>query len=372
MTGILRSMSTLRDQIPRPTILIVDDTPDHVLLLNGLLREQYRLMVANSGARALELARTAAPDLILLDILMPGLSGFDVCERLKSDAATRAIPVIFLTSSTEAEDEERGLRVGAVDYIGKPFVPSVVRARIATQLALRDATEALRLQNHALEEAVARRTQELVASQDVAIRALASLVETRDNETGNHILRTQHYVRLLAEHLRGHPTLGAQLTPDVIEALFKSAPLHDIGKVGISDEILRHPGKLSPEAYEVLKTHTTLGREALARAEREIGGPVAFLAQAKAITQSHHERWDGAGYPDGLAGEAIPLGARLMALADVYDALRSRRVYKAAYDAEEAERIIREGRGTQFDPTVVDAFEAVRLDFRAVADRFRD
>ena len=232
--------------------------------------------------------------------------------------------MIVLTSSTETEDEERGFRVGAVDYIGKPFAPSVVRARIGTQLALRAASEALRLQNHALEVAVAHRTQELVASQDVAIRALASLVETRDNETGNHILRTQHYVRLLAEHLRSHPRVGAQLTSDVIEALFKSAPLHDIGKVGIADEILRHPGKLSSEAYGILKTHTTLGREALERAEREIGGPVAFLAQAKAITQSHHERWDGAGYPEGLAGEAIPLGARLMALADVYDACTRR------------------------------------------------
>ena len=365
-------MPPASDSDQRPSVLIVEDTPEHVLLVHGLLKDRYRLQVATSGARALELVQAAPPDLILMDLLLPGMSGFDVCERLKADPTTRAIPVIFLTSSTEAEDEERGFDVGAVDFIGKPFAASVVRARIATHLALQDASDRLRSQNVVLEEAVAQRTSELAVSQDVAIRALASLVETRDNETGFHILRTQHYVRALAEQLRTHPGLGAHFTPASIEALFKSAPLHDIGKVGISDDILRHPGKLSPEAFEILKTHTTLGREALERAEREIGVTVGFLAYAKEIAQSHHERWDGAGYPHGLVGEAIPVAARLMALADVYDALRSRRVYKEAYPAEEAEQIIRGGRGTQFDPAVVDAFEAVRAEFRAIADRFQD
>jgi len=356
----------------RPALLLVDDTPDHILLLHGLLKDRYRLRVANSGTRALDLVAAEQPDLILLDILMPGMSGFEVCARLKAAPHTASIPVIFLTSSSEVEDEERGLQVGAVDYISKPFSGSVVRARIATHLALQDAAARLRNQNQLLEDAVAQRTHELAMSQDVAIRALASLVETRDNETGFHILRTQHYVRLLAEQLRTHPVHGAAFGPASIEALFKSAPLHDIGKVGISDEILRHPGKLSPDAFEILKTHTTLGREALERAERDIGVTVGFLAYAKEIAQSHHERWDGAGYPQGLVGEAIPIAARLMALADVYDALRSRRVYKEAYVAEAAEQIIREGRGSQFDPAVVDAFEAVRLEFRAIADRFRD
>jgi len=317
----------------RPRILIVDDTPDHVVALHGLLKSRYRTQVANAGPRALELAADG-PDMILLDILLPELDGYEVCRRLKSNPATAAIPVIFLTSRTDPEDEQRGLQVGAVDYISKPFSAAVVLARIQTHLALREATAALQDQNVVLERAVARRTRELTVSQDVAIRALASLVETRDNETGNHILRTQHYVRLLAETLRGHPQHGPMLTTESIEALFKSAPLHDIGKVGISDEILRHPGKLSPEAFEILKTHTTLGREALERAEREIGESVGFLAFAKVIAQSHHERWDGTGYPEGLAGEAIPLPARLMALADVYDALRSRRTYKDAFTVE--------------------------------------
>ena len=365
ITGSMTSSDTL------PRILIVDDTPDHVVALHGVLKTRYRTLVANAGARALELAADA-PDLILLDILMAGMDGFEVCRRLKANPATAEIPVIFLTSRSDPEDEQRGLEVGAVDYISKPFSAAVVLARIQTHLALRDATAALRDQNVVLERAVARRTHELTVSQDVAIRALASLVETRDNETGNHILRTQHYVRLLAERLRTHPRYGSSFTAESVEALFKSAPLHDIGKVGISDEILRHPGKLSPEAYEILKTHTTLGREALERAEREIGEPVGFLAYAKQIAQSHHERWDGAGYPEGLAGESIPLPARLMALADVYDALRSRRTYKDAFTAEETERIIRAGRGTQFDPAVVEAFEQECDAFRAIATRFED
>ena len=280
-------MSPSSDSDSRPTVLIVEDTPDHVLLLHGLLKDRYRLQVANSGPRAIELVAAAPPDLILLDILLPGVSGFEVCERLKADPTTREIPVIFLTSSTEAEDEERGFALGAVDFISKPFAASVVRARIATHLALQDASDRLRSQNVVLEEAVAQRTYELTVSQDVAIRALASLVETRDNETGFHILRTQHYVRALAEQLRSHPVLGWHFTPASIEALFKSAPLHDIGKVGIPDHILLKPGELTAEEFEVMKTHTTLGRDAILAAEKLIQTPSSFLEVAREIAYSH-------------------------------------------------------------------------------------
>ena len=223
---------------------------------------------------------------------------------------------------------------------------------------------------------MARRTAEIGLTQDVTVQAIASLAETRDNETGNHIRRTQHYVRCLAEHLRDHPQrypqFAAQLQPRDIELLYKSAPLHDIGKVGIPDRILLKPGKLTAEEFEVMKTHTTLGHEALVTAEHSLGTELAFLRYAKEITLSHQEKWDGSGYPQGLAGEAIPLSARLMAVADVYDALINRRIYKPPYTHEQAVAIIGEGSGTHFDPALVDAFMAVRDRFLDIAQRFVD
>jgi putative two-component system response regulator len=198
------------------------------------------------------------------------------------------------------------------------------------------------------------------------------MAETRDNETGNHIRRTQHYVRALAEQLRGHPRFAAYLNERNILMLFKSAPLHDIGKVGIPDAILKKPGRLTAEEFEIMKTHTTLGRDAIEHAESELDGSVDFLRTAKEIAYSHQEKWDGSGYPLGLAGDAIPLSARLMALADVYDALISRRVYKAPMTHEQAAAILRAGRGRHFDPDVTDAFCAIEDEFRAIAARYRD
>jgi putative two-component system response regulator len=356
-----------------PTVLVVDDTPDNLELMVGLLRDSYRVIVANAGERALRLAQgPLKPDLILLDVMMPGLDGYEVCRRLKAEPATRDIPVIFLTARTDVEDETHGLALGAVDYITKPISPPIVMARIATQLQLKAAADFLRDKSEFLAAEVTRRTREIEELQNVVVLALASLGETRDNETGNHLRRTQHYVRALAVKLRGHARFADQLPPENIELLYKSAPLHDIGKVGIPDAILLKPGKLDADEFEIMKTHTTLGHEALVRAEASLGHDMPFLRFAKEITLSHQEKWDGSGYPQGLAGEAIPVSARLMALADVYDALISRRVYKPAFSHEQARDIISAGRGTHFDPDVVDAFLALQDEFQAIAARFAD
>jgi response regulator RpfG family c-di-GMP phosphodiesterase len=355
------------------TILVVDDTPDNLMLMGDLLRDKYRVKVANSGEKALRiLLGDPLPDLILLDIMMPGLSGLQVAERLKQDPRTRHLPIIFLTAMAAMESEIQGLALGAVDYITKPISPPRVLARVDTQLKIKAATDFLRDQNDFLEQEVQRRTREVMAIQEVTIQAMASLAETRDNETGNHIRRTQHYVKLLAELLRNHPRFRHFLNDETIHLLFKSAPLHDIGKVGIPDHILLKPGRLTKEEFEVMMTHTTLGRDAIQRAEDQLGISVDFLRLAKEIAYSHQEKWDGSGYPQGLAGDAIPISARLMAVADVYDALISRRVYKPGMPHEEAVDIIRQGGGWHFDPDVCNAFLSATEQFQAIANHFSD
>jgi len=366
-------MSLDFDVIRRPTLLVVDDTPDNLMLMSNLLKDRYVVKVANSGEKALKIVRTGEPpDLILLDIMMPGLSGHEVAQQLVADSKTRDIPVIFLTALASEEDEMIGLGLGAADYITKPIRPAILLARVETHLNIKAAADFLRSQNDFLEQEVARRTREVAAIQDVTILAMASLAETRDNETGNHIRRTQHFVKVLAEHLRNHPRFAKVLDDRTIGLLFKSAPLHDIGKVGIPDRILLKPGKLTPEEFEVMKTHTTLGRDAIEHAELQLGADVAFLRLAKEIAYSHQEKWDGSGYPEGLSGDRIPVSARLMAVADVYDALTSRRVYKPAMPHEQALDIIRDGRGSHFDPDVADAFLACTEQFREIAQRFVD
>jgi putative two-component system response regulator len=359
--------------LDRPIVLVVDDTPDNLKLMSGLLKDRYRLKVANGGERALAIARSEPlPDLILLDIMMPGIDGYEVCRRLKQEPSTRDIPVIFLTAKTDAADEEMGLQLGAVDYITKPISPPIVIARVETHLRLKASGDFLRDQAAFLEQEVASRTQEITAIQDVTMLALVSLAETRDLDTGNHLRRTRHYIRVLAEHLRNHPRFATTLTEAYITTLFKSAPLHDIGKVGIPDRILLKPGKLTPDEYEIMKTHTILGREALEHAERELGIEVGFLRCAKEICQCHHEKWDGSGYPDGIRGDDVPICARLMAVADVYDALISRRVYKQGMSHDAAAEIIVGSSGSDFDPDVVTAFQATAPQLQAIASKFGD
>ena len=358
---------------PIATVLVVDDTPDNLSLMGGLLRDHYHVKVANQGEKALKIAQgEQPPDLILLDIMMPGMDGYEVCRRLKANLHTRDIPVIFLTARADMEDERQGLALGAVDYITKPISPPILLARVATHLALKASADFLRDKSAYLEREVALRTLEVQAIQDVTIMAMTSLAETRDNETGNHIRRTQLYVKTLAERLRHHPRFEHLLNDRMIELLYKSAPLHDIGKIGIPDSILLKPGKLTVEEFEVMKTHTTLGRDAIEEAERCLGMRVAFLSLSKEIAYSHQEKWDGSGYPQGLAGDAIPVSARLMAVADLYDALISKRVYKPAFPHEQACATIVKGRGTHFDPDTVDAFVAIAQDFLHISQRYPD
>jgi putative two-component system response regulator len=362
------------DYLDKATILVVDDTPDNLSLMSGLLKGDYKVKIATGGEKAIRIAQSdSPPDLILLDIMMPEIDGYEVCKQLKTASNTRNIPIIFLTAKAEVEDETHGLELGAVDYITKPITPAILLARVKTHLALKSVQDFLRDQNQFLETEVQKRTAEVMAIQDVTIHAMASLAETRDSDTGNHIRRTQYYVRLLASKLRLHPRFAHFLDDDrTIELLFKSAPLHDIGKVGIPDRILLKPGRYEPEEFAIMKTHTTLGRDAILQAERELGIGIPFLNYAKEIAYSHQEKWDGSGYPEGLSGDDIPISARLMALADVYDALICRRVYKAPMPHEKAVQIILEGQGTHFDPDIVDAFVELQGEFQMIANTYAD
>ena len=357
---------------PTPRILLVDDEPINVKVLVDLLRPSYELIVAKNGRQALEcLQDSPLPDLALLDVMMPEMNGLELCRRMKADSRTAEIPIIFISALGQIHDEMSGFDLGGVDYITKPISPPIVMARVRTHVALRKAQQELARQNVTLEEIVAARTRELGLTQDATIRALASLAETRDNETGAHLKRTQYYVKRLAEELRGHPPFAAALTKRAIQLMFKSAPLHDIGKVGIPDAILLKPGKLTDDEFAIMKTHAALGRDALTRA-LDNEEPTEFLRYAVDICGSHHEKWDGTGYPAGLKGEDIPLAARLMALADVYDALTTRRVYKAAFSHARAQQIIEDGGGRHFDPAVVAAFLRCIEDFQQIAKTYAD
>ena len=355
------------------SVLVVDDSPDNLSLMSGLLKDEYRVKVANNGTRALKIAQSERPpDLILLDIMMPVMDGYEVCRQLKGDPATRDIPVIFLTARTDVADEQLGLELGAVDYITKPVSPPIVMARVRSHLRLKSMADFLRDKNEFLEKEVQRRTREITNMQEIAILALASLAETRDLTTGYHLRRTQLYVQSLARALRSHPRFSDFLTDENISMLYKSAPLHDIGKVGIPDRILLKPAPLEPEELEIMKTHTILGRDAIAQAERSVGMNLEFLRIAKEIVLSHQEKWDGTGYPEELSGDDIPISARLMAVADVYDALTTRRPYKEPFTHEQAVAFIMKGKGTHFDPELVEAFGVIHEEFRAIAAQFCD
>ncbi len=358
---------------PRATVLIVDDDTESLKILGNLLHPLYNILAAPSGERALQIAAASPkPDLILLDVLMPNLDGYDVLTRLRDNPSTRDISVIFITGLDSTEDEERGLELGAVDYIAKPYRPPIVLARVHTQLELKRARDWLLDQNVYLEAEVARRMRDILLIQDITINALAELAETRDPETGNHIRRTQEYVRILAVRLQTHLKFTAFLTDKTIELLVKSAPLHDIGKVGIPDHILLKPDKLTPNEWITMKTHSLLGATAIERAVNNADRHVDFLVMAKQIAHFHHEKWDGSGYPDGLKADAIPIPARLMALADVFDAMISRRVYKMPIPVELARDFIVSERGRHFDPDVVDAFLSSFGDFVVVAQKYQE
>ncbi len=345
-------------------ILVVDDVEANVDILVDTLGDDYRVSVAMDGMSALEDIKETIPDLILLDIMMPGIDGYEVCRRLKSEKETWDIPVIFLTALTEESNESKGLTLGAVDYITKPFSPELVKSRVHNHLELK-------LHRDDLEKLVRERTSQLLLTQEITIESMGTLAEFRDPETGGHIKRTQNYMKCLGEYLLSHSKFNALISAESIGLIYKSAPLHDIGKVGVPDHILLKPGKLTDEEFQEMKKHTIYGRDAIMVSERKLGND-SFLRYAKRIAFSHHEKWDGTGYPQGLSGDEIPISGRLMAIADVYDALVSKRVYKPPFPHSKAVAIIMEGKGTHFDPDMANAFEALSEDFRNIALKFAD
>ena len=356
----------------RPTVLVVDDTPANLTLLAQLLAGTCQVKIAISGRRALEIAAKSPPDLIVLDVLMPELDGYEVCRRLKADPALADVPVLFLTALSRPEDETAGFAAGGADFVHKPFNPQTVLARVRTQLALKAARDQLRERNQHLSGEVERRRREAERLRETTLFLMLGLAEFRDNETANHVRRTEEYVRVLAGWLAA-AGLADGLTPELVDEMAKAAPLHDIGKVRIRDAILLKNGPLTAEERETMNAHTIHGAQLLDSAVSRLGADAgSMLRFAKQIARHHHERWDGSGYPDRLAGEAIPLAARLMAVADVYDALISERPYKRAWPHAEAVAYIRAGAGSHFDPTAVDALLACAQRFDEIATRLRD
>lgn len=355
----------------RPLVLVLGPAPDAEALLHEALHESCVLRTSASAAAGLAQARSGPlPALLLLDGAAAGLDAAALCRELQADELLRNTPAVVL--GAPGDDGTLALQQGAADHIARPLQAAPLRARVLARLRGAQAAAKVRGEAEKLREELAQRTAQLTAIQDVTTLVMASMAETRGSETSNHIRRTQYYVKALAWRLCTNPRFAATLTPSNIELLFRSAALHDIGKAGIPDRILLKPGKLSPEEFEIMKTHTVLGHDAIANAKRALGVDVAYLNFAREIAYSHHEKWDGSGYPEGLAGDAIPISGRLMALADVYDALISRRTHKEAMAHEQAVAIIQQTRGRHFDPDVVDAFLAIEDHFKAIAIAYAD
>ncbi len=374
----------------KESILMVDDNATNLQVLSQTLSGRgYRLLVAKNGESALAVTAKTQPDLILLDIMMPGIDGFEVCRRLKANPAHHDIPVIFLSALGQTEDKVKGLKLGAVDYITKPFQPEEVIARVDTHLTLRClqqqlevANAELRDLNENLEQKVQERTRQLeeeharlVRTQNAIIFGMAKLTESRDDDTGKHLERIEKYVEILARELG---KTDDSIDEHWIEQVKATSALHDIGKVGIPDAVLQKPGRLTPDEREVIELHPEIGGDTLNAVREKLGTSdsdlraTEYLRRAMEITYGHHEKWDGSGYPYGTQGDGIALAARLVAVADVYDALVSKRVYKSGMTHEQAGDIIREGAGQHFDPRVVEAFNGTEDKFREVSVKYSD
>ena len=357
-----------------PTILVVDDLVENARLLRDFLEPKgYRIVSASGGEEALQWLDGELPDAILLDLVMPDMDGLSLCRRIKDNPERRHIPIIFITGHAERDLNVEALELGAEDFVSKPFDPILLHARIRNALRtkyLQDQLISYRRKlessNERLEIAVGERTEQIERIQQVIVFSLAKLAESRDTETGDHLERMRSYTREIALELRRAGPYRHLITDGFVESLYRSSPLHDIGKVGIPDSILLKPGKLTTHEFEIMKTHTQIGGDTLRAADREAGGDL-FLSMGRDVAYYHHEKWNGAGYPQGLAGEDIPLAARIAAISDVYDALSSKRPYKDAFSHEKSRSIIMEGNGTHFDPAIVDAF--TRCEERVLAIR---
>lgn len=360
-------MKTLKDY----NILLVDDTPENIDILVDALGMDYSLTAEIDGVSALQSVAQETPDLILLDIMMPGMDGFEVCRRLKANPETAHIPIMFISALATVGNKSTGFSLGAVDYITKPFDVEEVKQRVRTHLSLAAARHTLEHKNEILEERVQKRIQEIQLTQNASIEALAVLAEYRDPESTGHIKRMKYYAKAMAERLRLHPNFFNRMDKDYIDSLVKAAPLHDIGKVGVPDDILLKPGKLSDEEFEQMKLHPLFGRRAVDAAEKFLG-PYSFLRMVREVAYTHHEYWDGSGYPLGLRGEQIPLSGRIVCITDVYDALISKRVYKIPVSHQQAVDSILESKGKQFDPEIVDAFFDIQDEIRQIAYQYAD
>lgn len=353
------------------SVLIVDDTKFNIKILEDTLGSDYHLSVAMDGKSALKFMEQVVPDIILLDIMMPEMDGFEVFSKVKEDNRLKDIPVIFLSAVTDINSKARAFEMGAVDYITKPFEVPEVKARVQTHLSLQLAQKELAMQNEILNIKVEERTREIALTQEATLETIANLAEYRDPETGGHINRTKGYIKVLGERLKEHPKYKDIINDTLINNYYKACPLHDIGKIGIRDEVLLKPGKLTPSEFEEMKQHTVIGYETLKMAANQLGNN-SFLTDAMEFALHHHEKWDGTGYPDGLKGEKIPISCRLMAIADVYDALISKRIYKEAFSHDKSVSIILEGNGTHFDPELIDVFKEINEEFRKIAIQFAD
>jgi putative two-component system response regulator len=360
------SAVTIHERISKADIMVVDDQPANLKLMQNMLtRQGYTVRSFPRGRMALAAASRQPPDLILLDINMPEMNGLEVCERLKSTALLASIPVIFLSALNETDDKLKAFRSGGFDYLTKPFDFEEAQARIETQLKLRKLQVRIETQNRDLDKLVKMQVREIAQAQMTTIFALAKLAESRDSETGKHLERVQVLCRLLAGEMSAYAQYSGTINDEYIHNIFHASPLHDIGKVAIPDSILLKPGKLTLEEFAVMKTHAQRGAQTL-ELVLEQHPANAFIGMGIEIARAHHEKWNGTGYPDGRAGHDIPLSARIMTVADCYDALRSKRCYKDAYSHEESRDLIVISIGNQFDPDVIRAFNSVENEFRCV------
>jgi putative two-component system response regulator len=346
----------------RKTVFLVDDDATNLAVGASALDERYDVLTLNSGQKLLRVLERNSPDLILLDVEMPEMNGYQVIKSLKGRAEWEQIPVIFLTARTDGESEMEGLSLGAIDYITKPFSPPLLLKRLEVHLLVASQKKELINFNHRLMDMVNEKMQTIVELQDGLLRTVANLVERRDGTTGDHIERVQRYLRILIDGMKKTRIYEEECSQWDVGLLLRSSQLHDIGKIAIRDSVLKKPGRLTPEEYEHIKEHTSIGARVISDIEK-MTPEQAFLRYAKIFASSHHERWDGQGYPEGLSGEDIPLLGRMMAIVDVYDALVSERPYKKAIPKEKAIQMMLEGSGRQFDPALMEVFLNVVNEF---------